>query len=144
MLKKLICLFSILSLCMAGTACSKSSDNNGKDKSYSYTVKVILGGKTLKEYTIQDFKKLPTSKIEVEGKTEDGPTLLSLLTDSKVQSFSKVTLKGIDNSSYVLTKDMINENTLLDITNHDTVKLASKLVPKDKWIKDIVEITVEE
>lgn len=154
MKKKIIALITILVITVAVVSfvgCSKTSSTNTskstdtpKQEKYEYTLNIQSGGKMVKSYKIEDIKKMSTKSIEVDGKTETGPALLTILNDCGISEFSKVTFKGIANDSLSLSKDKIDGDVLLDIANRGTVKLACKSVPKKDWIKDIVEINVEE
>ena len=93
-------------------------------------------------FTVEQVKAMPQVSIEVDGKTEEGPALLAVLEDAGVSNFSSMTLQGL-NLSVTLEKDEITDEVILDITNRDTVKFASPMVPKQDWPKDIMLITVE-
>lgn len=112
-------------------------------KTADYQVKVTMAGKELKSYTIEDIKKMPTISLQVDGKEEVGPSVASILKDAGVETFSKVTFKGAFNTQATLTKEQMGEDTMVDLTNHNTVKLATKAISKNDWIKDIIEIAVE-
>lgn len=62
-------------------------------------------------------------------------SLLSLLI-SACSSFTEVILIGSSGPA-TLTREQVDENTILDHTNHDTVKLATTYIPKPNWTKDI-------
>jgi len=93
-------------------------------------------------FTWDALKQLPLATIRVEGKIEEGPKLMDILTAAGVTSFSEVTLTG-NNGSITLPQAQVDDNTILDFTNRGTVKLASTYVPKADWIKDITEIEVK-
>ena len=92
--------------------------------------------------TMDDMKKLPLTQLTVEGKVEEGPKLLDILNAAGITDFTEVTLTG-SASPATLTKAQVDDNTLLDFTNHGTVKLATTYIPKANWTKDISEITVK-
>lgn len=150
-MKRIVLLLLAFILMLNFTACSsKAESSNGtqskskKQQIEGYTVKITQKDKELKSYTIDDIKKLPASKIEVEGKQEEGPSLVDILKDAGVQEYSRLTIKGAYRTEATLTKEQIEKSSILDITNHGTVKLATVAIPKKEWIKDIIEITVEE
>ena len=91
---------------------------------------------------MDDMKKLPLAQLTVEGKVEEGPKLLDILNAAGITDFTEVTLTG-SASPATLTKAQVDDNTLLDFTNHGTVKLATTYIPKANWTKDISEITVK-
>lgn len=92
--------------------------------------------------TIEDLKTLPLKQVTAEGKVEEGPGLLEVLNFAGITEFSEVTLTGTS-SPAVLTRAQVDENTILDLTNHGTVKLATTYIPKANWTKDVAEIVVK-
>lgn len=92
--------------------------------------------------TIVDLKTLPLKQVTVEGKIEEGPGLLDVLHFSGVNDFTEVSLTG-SSSPATLTDDQVDDNTILDLTNHGTLKLATTYIPKAQWTKDVAEITVK-
>ncbi len=92
--------------------------------------------------TIKDLKTLPFKQITVDGKVEEGPGLLDVLKFAGVTEFKEVALTGTS-SPATLTRAQVDDNTILDLTNHGTVKLATTYIPKPNWTKDVAEITVK-
>jgi hypothetical protein len=129
--------------CSSGKKESSEKSNNQKSDS-TYTVKVISNDKTLKEYKIEDIQKMPQTTVKIEGKDETGVKVNDLLKDAGVTSYSKLTLKDIYDKTYEVAKDKIDDETVFDISNRGTIKIASKLIPKADWAKDIKEIVVGE
>ena len=92
--------------------------------------------------TLDDLNGLPQAQINVDGRVEEGPRLFDVLRFAGVSEFTQVTLTG-SSSPVTLTSEQVDDNTILDITNRGTVKLASTYVPKPDWTKDITLITVK-
>jgi hypothetical protein len=92
--------------------------------------------------TIDDLKTLPLRQVTAEGKVEEGPGLLDVLSFAGVMEFTEVVLTGSSNP-VTLTREQVDDHTILDFTNHGTVKLASTYISKDNWTKDVAEITVK-
>ena len=92
--------------------------------------------------TINDLKTLPLKQVTAEGKVEEGPGLLDVLNFVGVTEFTEVALTGSSNP-VTLTQEQVDDNTILDFTNHGTVKLSTTYVPKDNWTKDVAEIAVK-
>jgi len=42
-----------------------------------------------------------------------------------------------------LTREQVDDNTILDFTNHATVELATIYIPKPNWTKDVSKIEVK-
>jgi|GEM_PF-1030398 len=93
-------------------------------------------------FTWNDLKKLPLANITVEGKVEEGPRLIAVLTAAGVTDFTEVNLSGTS-SPVTLSRGQVDDNTILDFTNHGTVKLATTYVPKASWTKDINKVEVK-
>jgi hypothetical protein len=119
---------------------TEKTQTSQKKEAFKYLVKVSCDGKVLKKYSIEDIKKMPASSIKVDGKTENGPTLISLLAKAGIKKYTKIIIKGMAKDSMTLLKKQIDKNTILDISNRDTIKYSSKTIAKSKWVKDIVEI----
>ena len=92
--------------------------------------------------TVTDLKTLPFKQVTVEGKVEEGPGLLDVLNLAGVTDFVEVSLTGSSGPA-TLTREQVDENTILDFTNHGTVKLSTIYIPKDDWTKDVSEIVVK-
>lgn len=147
-MKKLIFLiiFAIMILSLQG--CGNSSGNGGgnglkNEKVENYSVKIVYDGTEIKSYSIDEIKKMPTTNFELDGSTENGPSISYVLKETNIKDYSKITFIGMWKDSVTMTKEQIEKGCLLDITNHGTTKLASKAITKDKWIKDIATIKVE-
>ncbi len=93
-------------------------------------------------FTWDDLKKLPLAVVTAEGKVEEGPKLIDVLTAAGITDFTEVSLSGSSNP-VTLTKAQVDDNTILDFNNHGTVKLASTYIPKPQWTKDVSIIEVK-
>jgi hypothetical protein len=92
--------------------------------------------------TLKDLKTLPLKQVTVDGKVEEGPGLLDVLHFAGVSEFKEVALTGSSNPA-TLTHGQVDDNTILDLTNHGTVKLSTTYIPKPNWTKDVAEIIVK-
>jgi len=92
--------------------------------------------------TLDALKKLPLANITVDGKVQEGPKLIDILNLAGVTDFAEVTLTG-SASPVTLTREQVDDNTILDFNNHGTLKLATTYIPMPDWTKDISEITVK-
>ena len=92
--------------------------------------------------TIADLKTLPLKQISVDGKVEEGPGLLDVLNFAGVTDFKEVMLTGSSNPATLMCAQ-VDDNTVLDLTNHGTVKLSTTYIPKASWTKDVAEIIVK-
>lgn len=92
--------------------------------------------------TLEAVKKLPLAQITVEGKVQEGPKLMDILSLAGITDFTEVTLAG-NSASTTLTRAQVDDNTILDFSNRGTMKLATTYIPKANWTKDITEIMVK-
>jgi hypothetical protein len=94
------------------------------------------------DVTLDALKKLPLASITVDGKVQEGPKLMDVLALAGVTDFAEVTFTG-SSASVKLTRDQVDNNTILDFSNRGTLKLATTHIPMPDWTKDISEITVK-
>ena len=103
---------------------------------------VVKADSTKFDVTLDDIKGLQFANITVDGKVQEGPKLLDVLTLAGVTDFTEVTLTG-SASPVTLTRAQVDDNTILDFNNHGTLKLATTYIPMPDWTKDISLITVK-
>jgi hypothetical protein len=94
------------------------------------------------DITLEAVKTLPLAQLTVEGKVQEGPKLLDILALAGITDFSEITITGSSAPS-TLTREQVDDNTILDFSNRGTMKLATTYIPKAEWTKDITEITVK-
>lgn len=92
-------------------------------------------------FTVDDIKALPLAQYMTEGKVEEGPKLLDVLAKAGVGEFSEIVISG-PKSSQTLAKTQVDDQTVLDLTNRGTVKLATPALAKADWVKDVDLIVV--
>ena len=103
---------------------------------------VVRADGTTFDVTLDALKKLPLANITVDGKVQEGPKLMDVLKLAGVTDFTEVSLTG-SASPVTLTREQVDDNTILDFNNHGTLKLATTYVPMPEWTKDISTITVK-
>jgi hypothetical protein len=94
-------------------------------------------------FTWDDLKKMPLAQMSAEGKVEEGVKLIDVLTAAGVTEFKEVNLSGSSSPATLTFEQVKDETTLLDFTNHGTVKLSTNYVPKANWTKDVARIEVK-
>ncbi|MFA6941244.1 MAG: hypothetical protein WCQ54_09740 [Clostridiaceae bacterium] len=145
-MKKITLFIGLVLLTVSLLGCGKSSGNGQgglkNEKVENYSVKIVYDGKQVKSYTIDQIKKMPVISFELNGSKEEGPDVSYILKQNNITDYSKIKFIGMTKDSITLTKEEASKDTLVDITNHDTIKLATKSVKKDKWIKDISSIEI--
>ena len=93
--------------------------------------------------TWDDLKKLPVAQMTAEGKVEEGVKLLDVLTTAGVTEFTQVSLSGSSSPASLTFEQVQDPTTILDFTNHGTVKLSTTYIPKANWTKDVARIEVK-
>ncbi len=142
----------LLILCLLIAACSSGSQSSANGPKTPQALQptavstalfqVIKADGTKVGITVADLKTLPLKQVTVEGKVEEGPGLLEVLKFAGVTDFKEVALTG-SSSPATLTREQVDDNTILDLTNHGTVKLATTYIAKGNWTHDVSEITVK-
>jgi hypothetical protein len=148
-------LFSILfGLALALSACAPATTNPtvqvateaagqvSQPASSNGLFQIVKADGTKFDVTLDAVKALPLSQLTVEGKIQEGPKLLDILSLAGVTDFSEVTITGSSAPS-TLTRAQVADNTILDFSNRGTMKLATTYIPKAEWTKDITAITVK-
>lgn len=136
MLKRLIIVvlaMSVLTACQDAFTQSKSSEG--------YKVSVSYNGQ-VHDFYLEDLKKLPVHNVTIAGVGQDGPYLNEVLAAAGIKQYETVKLVS-KSGDITLPKNQVDQQTILDFTNHGTVKLATTHVEKNKWVKDIAEIEVK-
>jgi hypothetical protein len=150
-MKKFSLFVSIVLLSLNLVACGTSTpaltqvsaqQNTSLPVASSSVFQVVKADGSKFDMTLDALKKLPLANITVDGKVQEGPKLLDVITLAGVTDFTEVTLTG-SASPVTLTRAQVDDNTILDFNNHGTLKLATAYVPMPNWTKDISEITVK-
>ncbi len=143
----LLALLLLLSACAAPTAETESPPKTPQELqstpgSDALFVVVKPDGSEV-GFTWDDLKKLPLAQMEAEGKVEEGVKLMDVLIAAGVTEFSEVNLSGSSSPASLTLEQVQDETTILDFTNHGTVKLSTNYVPKADWTKDVDRIEVK-
>lgn len=94
------------------------------------------------DVTLDAVKTLALAQITVDGKVQEGPKLMDILALAGVTDFAEITIEG-SSAPCTLTREQVDDNTILDFSNRGTMKLATTYIPKADWTKDITTITVK-
>ena len=93
--------------------------------------------------TLTALKNLPSVTITVSGTTAEGPKLKDVLTSVSVTSYTQVTLIGSGNLSVTLTADQITDQTIIDLSYHGVIRLASPTLSKLQWVPGVTRIVAK-
>ena len=104
--------------------------------------KIVRADGSSFDLTLDAVKALPLAQITVDGKVQEGQKLLDILALAGVTDFAEVTIEG-SSAACTLSRDQVDDNTILDFSNRGTMKLATTYIPKAAWTKDITQITVK-
>jgi hypothetical protein len=94
-------------------------------------------------FTWDSLKMMPLAQMTAEGKTEEGVKLMDVLTAAGVTEFKTVNLNGSSSPATLTFEQVKDPTTILDFTNHGTVKLSTNYIPKANWTKDVAKIEVK-
>lgn len=93
-------------------------------------------------FSLDQFQKLPSASLTVSSKVNEGPKLKDVLAAVGVTSFQSVDIAG-SNGKTNLPIDEVDDNTLLVVSNRNTIKLATTYMNRQFWINDISLISVK-
>jgi hypothetical protein len=113
-----------------------------------YSIAVFSNDKQLGSLTLDQLSKLKKVTFTIEGKDEEGPTVLSALKLLSINDFTEITFYGyskgrLATAELKLTKTQVNDKVILDFSNQGTAKLASPDIPSNNWVIDVTKIAVK-
>jgi len=134
----------VLSACGASTPAATEPAQPSQVESVSADAlfQIVKADGSKFDVTLDAVKTLPLAQLTVEGKVQEGPKLLDILALADITDFSEITITGSSAPS-TLTREQVDENTILDFSNRGTMKLATTYISKAEWTKDITQITVK-
>ena len=110
-----------------------------------YQITVSQNGKTAAVLGLEDLRALPSRTVVMQGQTQSGPALLSVLAEAGVGRFESVKVVGMgvrDDGVIVLSPSELDEDVLLDIAERGTTKVCG---PKILWadrVRDVQRIEI--
>jgi hypothetical protein len=112
-----------------------------------YSIAVFRGDTKVGAFTLADLSKLEKVKFTSEGKSEEGPTLMSALALVGITDFSDITVYGfvpgrLATAELTLRRVEVNDRVILDPSNQGTYKLAGADIPAKNWIIDVNKVVV--
>jgi hypothetical protein len=90
-------------------------------------------------FTPIDIKSLPLAQVTVDGKVEEGPRLLDVLTAAGIKEFSEVTFNG--DTTLTLKKPQLDTQSTLVIAS--AARLAAPGLPPEQQVNGITTIRVK-
>lgn len=141
----------ILAAVMIAGCSSRSTDVSTAAASQTaagYKVVFFLNGQQVASLGLEQLQTLPKVSLALADRSEEGPTLLSVLELAGIKEFSKLTVVGmvrgrVATAELELQRSQVTEDLILDFTNRGTTKLAGAQLSEDKWVIDVAEIRAE-
>jgi hypothetical protein len=122
-----------------------TGESQGSPAPPVYSIKVEQDGRVLRTYDLSALHALPQSKLIIDGKEQDGPSLAVLLTDAGAASFDSVDVRGAglrDSGRLQLTAAQVSQHVQLDFTERGTVKVCGPNLTRPQWVRDVLSIDV--
>jgi hypothetical protein len=135
----------ILAWALEAAITGGAGGSQGSPASSAYSIKVEKGGEVLKIYDLAALHALPQSKIVIDGKEQDGPSLPTLLADAGAGTFRTVEVRGAglrDGGHLSLTAAQAAQRVQLDFTERGTVKVCGPNLTRPQWVRDVLTISV--
>jgi len=111
-----------------------------------YHLRVVRGGAVLADFDRQDLERMELRRVFMQGKFEEGPSLLTVLVSAGVEDFEEVTVVGAgvrDSGRIVLAREEIDEDVLVDLAIRGTAKICGPNIPWDARVRDVMELQVQ-
>lgn len=112
----------------------------------SYRIRISQDGKVLASYSLADLEAMGLKQVVLQGGTERGPVLLTVLARAGARDFTTITIIGSgarDSGRLEIPVADVGPDTVLDIAKRGTVKVAGPNIPYAKRVRDITEIQVK-
>jgi hypothetical protein len=129
----------------------QASANEGDESptggsSPGYSITVGQGGEVLKTYDLAALRALPQATVMIDGKSQNGPLLRSLLDDAGVDPSATVHIAGAgirDEGDLTLTARQVDRDVQLDFSERGTVKVCSAWLGRGEWVRDVISIDAQ-
>lgn len=128
-------------LLQASSDSGDASSDGGTSPGYSITVR--QDGEVLRKYDLAALRALPQASVVIDGKTQDGPLLRTVLKDAGVDSRDSVEVMGAgirDEGRLTLTARQVDRAVQLDFSDRGTVKVCGPSLGRADWVRDVVSI----
>lgn len=129
------------------SACSEGGTATTQAPGADVVVRVVSGGEVLADWTLADLEaSVGFTELTVDGDLQSGPLLLDVLEASGVGDWESGRVFGMgEGRVFEVALDIdsgeVDHGWILDVTNKGTLKLASANLPKDRWVRDVGEIS---
>lgn len=110
-----------------------------------YSIAVVADGETIKLFSLDDLESLESKRVVMQGKPEEGPPVLAVLSAAGVSEFDSLLFVGMrvrDAGMLRLSRDAVSGDVLLDIAKRGTAKVCGPDIPQEKRVRDVIRIEV--
>lgn len=110
-----------------------------------YRVVVRRGDEVLAAYDLDALESFEQTSVVALGKTETGPSLLTVLADAGVGSFDSLEVIGSgvrDDGELTLASQEVTPGVLLDIAERGTAKVVGPDMAWEDRVRDVTDIVV--
>ena len=111
-------------------------------------LRVSQGGTVLVDWTLDDLRAaVAFTEMDLEGSAQSGPLFTDVLVAAGVTSWETGEVLGLGEGRVFevgleIAVGNVNEGWILDVTNRGTIKLAAADLPKEQWVRDVIEISL--
>jgi hypothetical protein len=141
-----------VALLLLAAACSSEAVSNSGPATTEAGAAIVLsvtrGGDTIETWTLAALLALPQQEVEMDGDLQTGPWLRDVLQASSVGDRAHATVVGAGESRAFDVELAIEsgpaDGYILDITRRGTAKLAGPDLPRERWVRDVTEIRIDD
>lgn len=136
-----------LVLVLVPVACSGGSAADLEPPADDVVLRVTVGGQVAADWTLPDLEsEVPFVEETIDGDVQTGPLLLDVIEATGVGDWESAEVLGMSEGRVVavsleISAATVNESWILDLSKRGTFKLASPALPREKWVRDVGEIS---
>jgi len=125
-----------LAVLLLPAGCGQTGDGAAKKEvPSSQGLKIMRGDQVVREFTLEELKKLPQAAVEADGATLSGPTVKTVLGEAGITSCNEVLLVAPDGYTVTLTNDQLTDDLILALNEQGVKELVSPALPKQMRIR---------
>jgi hypothetical protein len=141
--------FSFLAACTSKSDISTSVNGPQTTTDTStYQIEFLENNQQVDSVSLAQLHALPSVTLTLDGKSEVGPTLSSVLELAGIKDFSQITVSGmlkgrLATGQLTLKSSDITDQVILSYNNVGKTKLCGTQIPDSNWIIDVAEIDAQ-